>query len=462
MKRSLDPLRRDAKKIFLHAVHAVDPQSILSSHVSLRNKVLRIGDRKYPLSQVERIFVAGTGKASAALAVNLEKILGTRITQGLINVKYGHAQRLKRIRIQEAGHPLPDEKGLEGAKEMVDMLSRLTPKDLVLFLISGGGSALLPLPVEGITLAEKQATTHQLLSCGANIQEINTLRKHLSRIKGGGLARIVYPATLVALILSDVIGDPLDAIASGPTVPDPTTYEDCARILNKYELWEKIPPSVAGHIHEGVEGKREETLKVGEPAFAGVYNLVVGNNLLAMRAAKKAAQDLGYRTLLLSSLVEGETREVAKVHAAIGKEILLSGNPIPPPACILSGGETTVTLKGKGKGGRSQEFALAAALEIAGWEEILMMSAGTDGTDGPTDAAGAFADGKTLKRARTMGLDPWSFLKENDAYHFFEKLGDLIITGPTGTNVMDLRILLVKEPKDQRLNGTRMNADKHG
>ncbi len=450
MKRSLDPLRRDAKKIFLHAVHAVDPQSILSSHVSLRNKVLRIGDRKYPLSQVERIFVAGTGKASAAMAVNLEKILGTRITQGLINVKYGHSQRLKRIRIQEAGHPLPDEKGLEGAKEMVGMLSHLTPKDLLLFLISGGGSALLPLPAEGITLAEKQATTHQLLSCGANIQEINTLRKHLSRIKGGGLARIVYPATLVSLILSDVIGDPLDAIASGPTVPDPTTFEDCARILNKYELWGKIPPSVAGHIREGIEGKKEETLKEGEPAFVGVYNLVVGNNLLAMKAAKKAAQDLGYRTLLLSSLVEGETREVAKVHAAIAKEVLLSGNPIGPPACILSGGETTVTLKGKGKGGRSQEFALAAALEIAGWEEILMMSAGTDGTDGPTDAAGAFADGKTLNRARTMGLDPWSFLKENDSYDFFEKLGDLIITGPTGTNVMDLRILLVKKPAASR------------
>jgi hydroxypyruvate reductase len=358
VKRSLDPLRRDAKKIFLHAVHAVDPQSILSSHVSLRNKVLRIGDRKYPLSQVERIFVAGTGKASAAMSVNLEKILGTRITRGLINVKYGHSQRLKRIRIQEAGHPLPDEKGLEGAKEMVGMLSHLTSKDLVIFLISGGGSALLPLPVEGITLAEKQATTHQLLSCGANIQEINTLRKHLSRIKGGGLARMVYPATLVALILSDVIGDPLDAIASGPTVPDPTTYEDCARILNKYELWEKIPPSVAAHIRECMEVKKEETLKEGEPAFAGVYNLVVGNNLLAMRAAKKAAQDLGYRTLLLSSLVEGETREVAKVHAAIAKEVLLRN--LIPSACILSGGETTVTLKGRGRR-KEPEFALPRA-----------------------------------------------------------------------------------------------------
>jgi glycerate 2-kinase len=450
VKRSLDPLRRDAKKIFLHAIHAVQPQIILSSHICLRNQVLRIGERKYPLSQYERIFVVGTGKASASMALNLEKILGTRITNGLVNVKYGHSQKLKRIRVQEAAHPLPDEKGLEGAKEMVEMLSHPTANDLVIFLVSGGGSALLPLPVEGVTLAEKQATTHELLSCGASIQEINTLRKHLSRIKGGGLAKIVYPATLVSLILSDVIGDPLDAIASGPTVPDSTTYEDCAWILNKYDLWGKIPLSVTSQIRAGMEGKKEETLKEGDPAFAKVYNLIVGNNLLAMTAAKKAAQALGYRTLLLSSLVEGETREVAKVHAAIAKEVLLSGNPIRPPACILSGGETTVTLKGKGKGGRNQEFALAAALEIAGWEEILMMSAGTDGTDGPTDAAGAFADGKTVTRAKTMGLDPWSFLKENDSHSFFQRIGDLLTIGPTGTNVMDLRVMLVTPPNSPK------------
>ncbi len=449
MKRSSDPLRRDAKKIFLHAVHAADPQNILSFQVSLRNDLLRIGTQKYPLSRYRRILVAGTGKASAAMAVNLEKILGARVSGGWINVKYGHGQRLKRIRLQEAGHPLPDEKGLEGAREMVRMLSNLSEKDLVIFLISGGGSALLPYPIGGITLEEKQATTNLLLRCGAAIQEINTLRKHLSLLKGGGLAKIVYPATLVSLILSDVVGDPLDAIASGPTVPDPTTFEDCAKILSRYELWEKIPPSVANHIREGLEGKREETLKEGHPAFKKVYNRIVGNNLLAMKAAKKAAQALGYHTLLLSSLVEGETREVAKVHAAMAKEVLLSGNPIPPPACILSGGETTVTLKGKGKGGRNQEFVLAAALEIAGWEEILLLSAGTDGTDGPTDAAGAFSDGKTVSRGKTMGMDPGSFLRENDSNTFFQKLGDLLITGPTGTNVMDLRIVLVKKPANR-------------
>jgi hydroxypyruvate reductase len=444
VKRSLDPLRRDAKKIFLHAVYAANPQSLLASQVSVRKNILHIGERKYPLSRYQRILVAGTGKASAAMAINLEKILGTRVTAGWINVKYGHGQKLKRIRIQEAGHPLPDEKGLEGAREMAKMLGPLTETDLVIFLISGGGSALLPLPVAGITLEEKQAITSLLLRCGASIQEINTLRKHLSLIKGGGLAKMVFPATLVALILSDVVGDPLDAIASGPTVPDSTTFEDCARILQRYDLWDKIASSVAQHIREGLEGKREETLKAGNPAFEKVYNLVVGNNFLAMKAAKRAAQALGYRTLILSSLVEGETREVAKVHTAIAKEVLLSGNPIPPPACIISGGETTVTLRGKGRGGRNQEFALAAALDVAGWEEIMVLSAGTDGTDGPTDAAGAFSDGKTVSRGKTMGMDPWAFLKENDSYTFFQKLGDLLITGPTGTNVMDLRILLVR------------------
>jgi len=450
VQRSLRSLRKDAQKIFLRAVSAADPGKILFAHVSLRNSVLHVAKKIYPLSHFERIFVAGTGKASAAMAANVERILGSRITAGSVNVKYGHGQKLRYVHVQEAGHPLPDENGLQGAREIVRLLSNLTERDLVIFLISGGGSALLPSPLPGITLEEKQKVTDLLLGCGAPIQEINTLRKHLSTLKGGGLARIAYPATLIALILSDVVGDPLDAIASGPTVPDPTTFEDCARILDRYELWEKVPPSVSLHIREGLEGKREETLKKGNPAFEKVYNLLVGNNLLAMKAAKEKAQALGYRTLILSSLVEGEAREVAKVHAAMAREVLLSKNPIPPPACILSGGETTVTLKGKGKGGRNQEFSLAAALEIAGQEEIVALSAGTDGTDGPTDAAGAFADNQTILRAKAMGLDPLIYLKENDSYSFFEKLGDLLVTGPTGTNVMDLRIMLVRKAKTGR------------
>lgn len=461
MKKNLSSLRGDAQKIFTQALRAADPKNIISSQISLRNKILRIGSRTYPLSRFERIFVAGCGKASAAMAYSLERILGSRITAGIVNVKYGHSLKLKRIRIQEAGHPLPDQKGLEGAREIKRMLSNLTEGDLVIFLVSGGGSALLPFPLPGISLAEKQKVTNLLLGCGAAIQEINTLRKHLSVLKGGGLARVVWPATLVSLVLSDVIGDPLDAIASGPTVSDPTTFADCGRILDRYGLWEKIPLSVARHIREGIKGNREETLKEGAPALAKVYNLIVGNNLLAMKAAQQKAVTLGYRPLMLSSLIEGETREVAKVHAAIAKEVLLTGNPLPPPACILSGGETTVTLKGKGQGGRNQEFALAAALEIAGWGEAVILAAGTDGTDGPTDAAGAFADGETVQRAKAMGLDPWRSLEENDSYPFFKKLDDLLITGPTGTNVMDLRIMLVGKPGRKNIH-RRARGERRG
>jgi glycerate 2-kinase len=447
MTKSLRSLRSDALKIFLQAVKAVDPEKILSDHLWVQKDILCVEKRKYPLAQFERIFVAGTGKASAPMAANLEKILGTRISGGWVNVKYGHGRRLKSIHIHEAGHPLPDLKGLEGAQEIVRLLGNLGEKDLVIFLISGGGSALLPLPVPGVTLEEKQRATELLLRCGATIQEINTLRKHLSLLKGGGLAKLAYPATLISLVLSDVIGDPLDAIASGPTVPDPTTFGDCARILEKFNLWEEIPPAVAQHIREGLKGNREETLKAGHPAFARVQNCIVGNNLLAMKAARKKAGELGYRTLTLSSLIEGETREVAKVHAAIAKEVVRSHQPLAPPACILSGGETTVTLKGQGKGGRNQEFSLAAALEIDGWDHLVILSAGTDGTDGHTDAAGAFADGGTVKRGKDLSLDARAFLDKNDSYSFFAKLDDLLITGPTGTNVMDLRIMLIRPPK---------------
>ena len=447
MKKSLRALRADASKIFRQALKAVDPEKILSDHLSLNRNILRVGKKNYSLSQMERIFVVGTGKASAPMAANLEKILGPRIEGGWVNVKYGHGRKLKRIHIQEAGHPLPDAKGLEGSREIIRLLTNLTEKDLVIFLISGGGSALLPMPAPGITLEEKQQVTQLLLRCGATIQEINTLRKHLSLLKGGGLAKRAYPATLISLILSDVIGDPLDVIASGPTVPDSSTFADCARILDKFNLWGEIPPAAAEHLREGLKGNREETLKEGDPAFARVQNCIVGNNLLAMKAAEKKAKELGYRTLTLSSLIEGETREVAKVHAAIAKEVILSAHPLPPPACILSGGETTVTLKGQGRGGRNQEFSLAAALEIDGWKDLVLLSAGTDGTDGPTDAAGAFADGQTIRKGKDKGMDARTFLNENDSYSFFEKLGDLLITGPTGTNVMDLRIMLISPPR---------------
>jgi glycerate 2-kinase len=281
------------------------------------------------------------------------------------------------------------------------------------------------------------------LDSGATIHEINALRKHLSQVKGGRLAQAAYPSVLLSLILSDVIGDDLDSIASGPSVPDHTTFSDCLRIVDKYGLKPKMPSAVMEIFEKGARGEIEETPKPGDPVFERTQNLIVGSNIQALRAAEQKAADLGYNTLILSSFVEGETREVAKVHAAIAKEILSSENPVGRPACLISGGETTVTIRGRGWGGRNMEFVLASAIDIAGLKDVVVLSAGTDGTDGPTDAAGAVADGTSVPRAGEKGLDPVQYLRENDSYHFFESLDDLIVTGPTRTNVMDLRLVLV-------------------
>jgi hydroxypyruvate reductase len=292
-------------------------------------------------------------------------------------------------------------------------------------------------------LAEKQALTKALLACGADIREMNMLRKHISRIKGGQLARAAQPAQVRTLILSDIVGDPLDAIASGPTVPDPTTYADALGILDKYRIRQEIPAGIRTHLEAGAAGKVSETPKPTDPLFARVKSLMVASNIQALEAAKAEAQRLGLRAMILSSFIEGETRDVARMHAALALEVRASGNPVAPPVCFITGGETTVTLKGKGKGGRNQEFALAAALDIAGLRDVVVLSAGTDGTDGPTDAAGAIADGDTLERAVAAGLKPRAALDGNDAYPFFARLSDLIITGPTRTNVMDVRLVLV-------------------
>ena len=311
--------------------------------------------------------------------------------------------------------------------------------DLVICLISGGGSALLPLPAEGITLEEKQAVTKLLLACGAPIEHINAVRKHISRIKGGQLARLAAPAAVESLLLSDVIGDPLDVIGSGPTAPDVSTFAEVSRILDHYAIRDRVPASILDRIDRGVRGEIPETPKPGDPIFARVRNTVIGGGRLALDAAARAARALGYRTLVLSSTIQGETREIARMHAAIAREVAEHGRPVKPPACLISGGETTVTIKGAGLGGRNQEFALAAALEIHGLPNVVVFSAGTDGTDGPTDAAGAIADGQTLDR----NPDAARYLDDNDSYRYFQPLGDLVMTGPTNTNVMDVRIMLI-------------------
>jgi glycerate 2-kinase len=442
-KMSVSRAREDALAIFASGIDAVDSERAIKNHVRLENNYLVVGKTEIDLSHFVRISVIGAGKASAAMAQAMEEILGERLGSGIVVTKYGHSLPLDKVEVIEGGHPVPDEAGFEGARNMVRFLERRDEKDLVFFLISGGGSALLPHPYDGLTLEDLKTLTKILLEAGANIHEINTLRKHLSKIKGGRLAKIASPATLISLVLSDVIGDDLDSIASGPTVPDPSTFEDCLAVLEKYHISKKIPADAMKILQKGVRGEVDETPKPGDPFFERTHNLIIGSNIMAVRAAAKKAEELGYNPLVLSTFIEGETRDVARVHAAIAKEILSSGNPVSKPACVLSGGETTVTIRGKGKGGRNQEFVLAAAQDIAGMENVVIMSAGTDGTDGPTDAAGAVADGKTVDRARESGMDPARFLTENDSYPFFKALDDLIITGPTYTNVMDLRIMLV-------------------
>ena len=446
-----DPLTRrmqcDARTIFKAGLTAAAPGPAILRHCRMEGERLLIGSRAYDLNRIDRILVCGAGKASAAMARSIEELLGNRINTGLISVKYGHGAPLQRIETVEAGHPIPDDNGLAAARRILEMVEAAGPTDLILLLISGGGSSLLPLPAEGLSLSDKQAVSAQMLACGATIHELNTVRKHLSAIKGGRLAQAAFPAQVATLILSDVVGDDLDVIASGPTVPDASSFQDCLNILTHYNLVQALPSRVWDHLNAGASGQIPETPKPAERAWTHVNNLIVANNQVAVAAARRSAEALGYRALVLSTRMQGESRVVAQVHTAIAQEILHSGNPLQAPACLLSGGETTVTLKGSGLGGRNQEFALAAALEIADQPHIVVLSAGTDGSDGPTDAAGALADHSTFRRANAAGLDIRRYLSNNDAYHFFELLGDLLKTGPTNTNVMDLRIVLVNSPE---------------
>jgi glycerate 2-kinase len=434
-------LRRNALAIFAAALKAAAPAAAIRKHLRRRGDVLIAGRKRYPLARFRNIYVVGAGKASVEMARAVERLLGKRIRGGLINTKYAHTGAvLRRIEVNECGHPVPDAQGEKGARQIADIARQASAGDLLICLISGGASALLPLPAAPVTLQETQAATQLLLDCGANIHEINCVRKHISAIQGGQLARLAYPATVLALILSDVIGDDLDVIGSGPTVPDRSTFGEAKAVFEKYEIWNKAPARVRQRI--GSDGA--ETPKPGERIFDRVQNVIVGNNRLAVDAAARHARALGFRTLVLSTFVQGEAREVARVHAAIAREIRAAGRPLHAPACVISGGETTVMIRGRGLGGRNQEFVLAAAIDVAGLEDALILSGGTDGTDGPTDAAGAIADGTTLTRAGAKELNPAAYLANNDSYHFFDALGDLVKTGPTGTNVADVQLVLVR------------------
>lgn len=432
---------RQVEAITRAALAAADPGAAVQRALRLEGDSLWVCGRTYPLSQYDRILAVGAGKASAAMAAAAEQVLGARIAGGWVNVKDGNVVPTRFVTIREAGHPLPDERSVNGSRQIASLVEQATNRDLILCLVSGGGSALMTLPADGITLADMAKLTHDLLRCGATINEMNTVRKHIEQLKGGQLARLASPAAVVSLILSDVIGSPLDVIASGPTSPDESSFADALAVLHKYDLTSAVPASVVTHLQRGAAGLLPETPKPGDAALQRVQNCVIASNEQAADAAVQQAKQLGFQTLFLSTFVEGEAREVARVLAGILREIDHSGRPLMRPACVVAGGETTVTIRGDGLGGRNQELALAAVLPLAGLSNVALLSLGTDGSDGPTDAAGALTTGLTYSRATSMGLDPLAFLSNNDAYHFFESVGDLIKTGPTNTNVNDLVLL---------------------
>ena len=440
-----------AARVLAAAIQAVDPAAAVARHLRREEDHLRVAGRAY--RTFERVFLVGGGKAGAPMGRAAVEILGEKLAGGVLITKHGHAggaARIGPVALLEAGHPLPDASGVAATRRMIDLLARTTPQDLVVCLISGGGSALMTQPVPGVSLADLRTLTDQLLACGATINEINTLRKHLDQVKGGGLARFAAPAAVITLILSDVVGNPLDVIASGPTVPDLGTFADAVGVLQKYALWQAVPAGIRQHLARGAAGEVPETPKPGDPIFARVQNVLVGSNELAAQAAVQQAEQEGWRARILTTSLTGEAREAGQWLAQTARQAAERGEPLPPPACLIVGGETTVTLGASlaevGKGGRNQEMALAAVPGLAGVAETLLVTLATDGGDGPTDAAGAVVSGHTLARAQAAGLDPGDFLARHDAYHFFDPLGDLLRPGPTQTNVNDLAFVFLGVP----------------
>jgi hydroxypyruvate reductase/glycerate 2-kinase len=441
---SLSLLRQHARAVWGAAVAAADPERLVRDALTDPSPPLRDA-----LAAAERVLVVGGGKAGAAMAAGAEgALLGLldRVT-GVVNVPAESVRPLQAVRLhaaRPAGTNFPTAEGVAGTRQMLRLLAHAGTNDVALCLLSGGGSALLPAPADGVTLEDKQQVTRLLHSCGATINEMNCVRKHLSAVKGGRLAQAFAGRALFSLLISDVIGDPLDVIASGPTAADPTTFADARAVLDRYHLTPQVPPAVLRHLDEGAAGRIPETLKT---APANVHHLILGNNARSLAAAAQEAERLGYPVVNLGSFIEGETWQVATAFAGIIRSIRSDGVPRRPPVCLLSGGETTVRLaEGHGLGGRNQEFVLAAVLKLGadGLRDVVILSGGTDGEDGPTDAAGAVADAETLRRARDRGLDAAAFLDRNDAYHFFEATGDLLKSGLTGTNVMDVRVILVR------------------
>jgi hydroxypyruvate reductase len=449
-----------AARIMAAGIHAVEPGRAVRESMPRIGNILTVGGQVFDLSKTKRVFIIGAGKAGYPMAQSTREIIGEHLKKGHVIVKEGHisknvgapsevdirpgaanSQIPKKINYFEAGHPIPDERGVTATRHVIELLTHTQEDDLVIALISGGGSALLTSPVPGVSLQDMQELTSKLLACGATINEINSLRKHLDQVKGGGLARAAAPASIVTLILSDVVGDPYDVIASGPAVPDTSTFSEAYSVLDKYGLVKQIPGSIINHLKAGKASQIPETPKPGDEIFDKVHNVIIGSNIQACMAAVRQARQESFNTLLLTTWLQGEARQAGRFLAAILRQVNDSNQPIPRPACIIAGGETTVTLSGGGKGGRNQELALSAVSDLSGLDNVSLVALASDGGDGPTDAAGAVVTQDTLSRALSQGMDPFEFLIRNDAYHFFEPLGDLLKPGPTHTNVNDLSLL---------------------
>ncbi len=438
--KKLQKARKILVELVDYVIKNVDPYLAVKKNVKVEGRKLKVKKRVFDLSKIERVLVIGGGKASVRMAEALEELLDEKITDGIIVAP--KRKSLRKIEVVEAGHPIPTLDGIKGTEKMLSLLEQVNEKDLVFCLLSGGGSALICLPSTDLTLEDLRETTDLLLKSGATIHEINIVRKHLSQVKGGQLAAKAQPAQVVSLIISDVLGNRIDTIASGPTSPDPSTYADALRVLKKREILKKIPSRVLTHLRKGADGKIPETPKPNDPLFKNVVNLIIADNSDALKAAAEVGKIHRLNVHVFSKNMSGEARKFGERFAGVAKNVIASGAPVKRPALLLCGGETTVKVEGEGKGGRNQELVLGAALQIDGLN-VAIASFGTDGIDGPTDAAGAVADGFTLWRARHLGLDPVAFLERNDSYNFFKHLDDLIITGPTETNVMDVALAII-------------------
>jgi glycerate 2-kinase len=434
---------REAEAIFRAGLTAADPGELVKKELRLAGRDLVVGEELYSLDRVQSIYLLGAGKAAGRMARGAEAVLGPRITGGMIILPHGTPPDHRGAEFRFGAHPIPDQSGVQATEDLLEIVGRAGEDDLVIMLLSGGGSALLTAPPVGISLEGLRIISRVLLKCGASIGELNTIRKHLSRIKGGGLARFLYPTQVVTLILSDVVGDDPAVIASGPTAPDPTTFRNCLDILDRYGIRDLVPSRIRERLVRGRGGMIPETPDGSDPIFRNVRNIVIGNNRIALMGAAEKSRELGYNPVILSDRVTGDTRRSAQSHCALAAAIISPPGEKRKPLCLLSGGETTVVVKGSGQGGRNTEFVLACSREIAGRKGITILSGGTDGIDGETPSAGAFCDGTTLARGEELSLDAEDFLDRNDSYTYFQALGDIFITGPTGTNVMDIRIILL-------------------